>query len=56
MSELEQLALDLGPELVKDLIDLARMALGGAPKAQVLTKAERFATLAAFKASYRGGQ
>lgn len=53
ISELEQLAIDLGPELVKELIALGKLALAGAPKPEIVTKAERLATLAAYKASYR---
>lgn len=53
IEELEALAAELGPELVKELIAIGRAALGGASKTEIVTKAERLATLAAFKASYR---
>ncbi len=55
LKELGEVALKLAPEIVGSLVNLAKLALRGAPKAEILSEAEKLATLTAFKASYRRG-
>jgi hypothetical protein len=50
---LTELASKLAPEVLSSLVSLARLALSGAPKAEIVSEAERLATLAAYKHSYR---
>jgi hypothetical protein len=50
---LTEIATKLAPEVLSSLVHLARLALAGASKAEIVTEAERLATLAAFKRSYR---
>ncbi len=50
---LTDIATKLAPEVLRELVLLARMALGGSPKAEIVSQAERFATLAIYKQSYR---
>lgn len=50
---LKEIAEKLAPEVLRELVVLARMAIGGSSKAEMVTQAERFAVLAAYKQSYR---
>ena len=52
---LTEIASKLPPEILSSLVALARLALGGATKAEIVTEAERMAELAAYKRSYRRG-
>lgn len=56
LKDLGAVAIQLAPEIVGSLINLAKLALRGAPKDEILKEAERLATLTAFKASYRRGK
>ena len=44
----------LAPEVLSSLVRLARLALAGAPKDQIVAEAERLATRAAYRKMYGG--
>lgn len=50
---LAEIARKLAPEVLSELVHLARLALGGASRAEILSSAERLAVLTAYKSSYR---
>lgn len=50
---LTEIASKLAPDVLSALVHLARLALAGASKAEIVTQAERIATLAAYKKAYR---
>ncbi len=52
---LAEIAAKLAPEVLKELVVLARLALGGSTQSEISNQATRFATLAAYKRSYRRG-
>lgn len=55
LKELADVATQLAPEIIGSLVNLAKLALRRAPKDEILSEAEKLATLTAFKASYRRG-
>lgn len=50
---LTEIATKLAPEVLSSLVRLARLALGGADQAEIVTEAERLAVLVAYRRMYR---
>lgn len=50
---LTEIASKLAPEVLSELVHLARLALAGAPKSEIVLHAERMAMLAAYKRALR---
>lgn len=52
---LAEIAAKLAPEILSSLVALARLALAGASKDEIVAEATRMAELAAYKRAYRRG-
>jgi hypothetical protein len=51
---LAEIARKLAPEVLSSLVHLARLALAGAPRDQIVAEAERLAVRSAYRKMYGG--